>query len=298
MYGKWLMSWWKIFAEQMATDVVLAPMTWFRLGGRARFLFRPRDEDQLAKLIRRSRQEGVSAKFLGGGANVLVRDDGFDGVVVRLDQPAFRGVAYDGGMVTVGAGMDLMPFSKNCASRGLSGLEPMAGIPGTVGGAIRMNAGGPAGEFGDVVDEVRLVDREGEVRTWTRCQVAFSYRNCAISDQVLVSARLRLDEEDPGKVESAYAEQFARKQQTQPLANKSAGCIFKNPPGASAGQLIDRAGLKGTRVGGASVSTQHANFIVAEHGATATDVLHLIDRVREQVVALFGTELETEIDIW
>lgn len=273
-------------------------MTWFRLGGRGRFLYRPHNEQQLASLIRRARQENVPIKFLGGGANVLVRDGGFDGVVVRLDHPAFRRADFTDERVRVGAGTDLMPFARNCSSRGLSGLEAMAGIPGTIGGAVCMNAGGQWGEFGDVVNEVRLMNSDGGVETWDRRRVGFGYRSTGIGDRLVLSVELNLTRDDPVVVERRHAEHMNQKQRTQPLADKSAGCIFRNPSGQSAGALIDRAGLKGTRIGGASVSTRHANFIVAGASASASDVLRLIDRIRDRVRAAFDTELETEIDIW
>jgi UDP-N-acetylmuramate dehydrogenase len=235
---------------------------------------------------------------LGRGANVLVSDDGFDGVVVRLDAPAFRRVERKGTHFEVGAGVDLMPLVKQCSENGLAGLETLAGIPATVGGAVRMNAGGRAGEFGDVVREVRVLRRDGEQEVWSRERVAFSYRHSALGDEIVLAATLELREGDPDRVRRDYHEHLEQKQRTQPLAEHSAGCIFKNPEGRSAGALIDLAGLKGTRYGEAEVSTMHANFIVAHGGATASDVLHLIDLVRERVRDEFDTELETEIEIW
>ena len=261
-------------------------------------------------------------KVLGAGANVLVSDDGFDGVVVRLDSDAFRGIDVRGTRIEVGAGVDLMPLVRGLCRRGLSGLEFMAGIPATVGGAVRMNAGGRLGEFGDVVQRIRVLGADGLIETWSHDRIGFSYRDSSLgeagatlsrrlqparsfaraqargSERVVLSAVLELIEDDPDRVRARYEDILAGKLASQPIAEHSAGCIFKNPEGESAGALIDRAGLKGTHWGRASVSTAHANFIVAKRGATSSDVLHLIDLMRERVRHVHGTELDVEIEIW
>jgi len=254
--------------------------------------------EQLRALVERSRGEDVPIKVLGQGANVLISDDGFDGVVVRFDSPAFQKVEQQGERFHVGAGVELIPFSRRCSRRGYSGLEGMAGIPATVGGAVRMNAGGKFGEFGDAVREVDVVTPMGERKTLSREEIGFGYRRSAIGENLVVAAELELKEGDPAKTHQKFAECYAEKRRTQPLTEPSAGCIFKNPTGASAGALIDRAGLKGTRCGGAKVSEKHANFIVTDAQAAASDVLRLIDLIRERVSREFQTDLETEIDIW
>jgi len=273
-------------------------MTWFRLGGRARYLFQPHSAEQLAALAVRAREQEVPLKVLGRGANVLVSDDGFDGVVVRLDHHSFRRVERRGSQVDVGAGVNLMPFARACSKRGLSGLECMAGIPSTIGGAIRMNAGGRSGEFGNVVKNVRVLGPDGGTATWSQQRCGFGYRHSKLGDHIVLSVQLELVEDDPICVRRTFEECFAQKRCSQPLGDRSAGCIFKNPTGRSAGAMIDQAGLKGTQWGAARVSERHANFIVARRGATASDVLHLIDLIRERVRSAFSTELEIEIDIW
>ncbi len=259
-------------------------------------------------------------KILGRGANVLVSDDGFDGAVVRLDSPAFKRIEFTGkaglnraspagiaglnraspgdGGAEVGAGVDLMTFSRICVRNGLSGLEPMAGIPATIGGAVRMNAGGRHGEFGRVVRSVVVMQADGRINEYTAQQCGFGYRRSALGDGLILSASLNLAAGDPRTVAEQYEEFLTEKQRSQPLADHSAGCIFKNPDGESAGALIDRAGLKGASSGLASVSHRHANFIVARSGAAASDCLRLIDIVRDRVRKVFGIELELEIDIW
>lgn len=292
------MDWLSEFAGQIEHDAPLAGLTWFGLGGRARHLFHPKTVDDLAAVVARAHEEGTPLRVLGAGANVLIRDDGFAGIVVRLDAPAFTGLDIRGTRVDVGAGADLMKVSKRLSHLGLSGLECMAGIPATVGGAIRMNAGGRFGEFGNVVREITVLRRDGALETWDHERIGFSYRRSAVAEGIVLSARLELTADDPRVCAERYAEYTAYKTSTQPLAANSAGCIFKNPPGESAGALIDRAGLKGARVGGASVSTRHANFIVADPGARAIDVIRLVDCVRDRVRETSHHELEVEIDIW
>lgn len=292
------MSWWTEFASRIEHNAPIGRDTWFRLGGNARHLFRPTDTDALSLLMRRAKQEGVPVKVLGSGANVLISDDGVDGVVVRLDSDAFRRTEQHGTSLHVGAGVELMPLARRCSEKGLTGLECLAGIPGTIGGAVRMNAGGREGEFGDIVREVRVLDPDGDVEIWPRERVGFGYRRSNLGRCIVLSALLELGEDDPRRVKRTFDECFERKKSSQPLADSSAGCIFKNPDGQSAGALIDRAGLKGARYGGAYVSEHHANFIVAEHGATASDVMHVIDIVRKGVRRVFDIELELEIDIW
>lgn len=292
------MSWWREFADRMTHDAPLGRNTWFRLGGGARHTFVPESQDDLALLLRRAAEADVSVKVLGAGANVLVRDDGFDGVVVRLDAPAFTRKRPAEQDFEIGAGVDLMSLSKRLSREGWGGLEFMAGIPGTLGGAIRGNAGGRFGEMGDVVRSVSVLGRGGRRVELDHGQVGFAYRRTQLGDAIVLSATLNLRKDDPAVTWRRYEEYLAYKLDTQPLGDRSAGCIFKNPPGASAGALIDRAGLKGARCGGAQVSERHGNFIVADRGATASDVLRLIDIVRNRVEGVFATELELEIDVW
>ena len=293
------MSWLNDFAGRIEHDVPIGHRTWFRLGGRARYLFKPRDAEDLATLVQRARQADVPVKVLGNGANVLICDDGFDGVVVRLDEGSFRQVEQCGTQVRVGAGVDLMVFARTCSTQGLSGLECMAGIPATIGGAVKMNAGGRFGDFGSAVTHVQVLRRDGVIEDWPQERVRFDYRHTNLGDGIVLSATLALRQEDPSQVRRKYDENFAWKLRTQPMSENSAGCIFKNPAaGCSAGALMDQAGLKGTRCGQARVSHRHANFIVADQGATTRDVLRLIELMRERVRSLFGIELEVEVDIW
>ncbi|MHC4695240.1 MAG: UDP-N-acetylmuramate dehydrogenase [Planctomycetota bacterium] len=292
------MNWWNDFADDLERDAPLGRLTWFKLGGRARYMYRPRDPDSLARLVVRAAGQHIPVRVLGAGANVLVSDDGFDGVVVRLDQPEFRRVQWHEAGATVGGGVDLMPLAKECCTLGLAGMECMAGIPATVGGAVKMNAGGRFGEFGDVVREVDLLRSDGAFETWSHDRIGFGYRRTRLQDGIVLSARLEFAEDDPDRVRQTFDEYFDYKSRSQPLKDSSAGCIFKNPKGRSAGALIDRAGLKGVGCGQAYVSDRHANFIVTGKGATASDVLRLVDLIRERVHRLFGALLELEVDVW
>ncbi len=292
------MNWLRDFADRIEYDAPLGRRTWFRLGGRARYMFSPRDEEHLAALIKRARQEEVPVKVLGCGANVLVCDDGFDGVVIRLDSDEYRRVERRGSEVEAGAGVEMMVLARACSAEGLSGLECMAGIPATVGGAVRMNAGGRFGDVSGTVRRVRLLRGDGLIEDRPHDRIGFGYRHTDLGDAIVLSVTLALTEDEPSQVRQKFDEYFQWKLRSQPMSQNSAGCIFKNPASKSAGALIDQAGLKGAHCGQAHVSEQHANFIVAKRGATAADVLRLIDLIRERVRYVFNTELEVEVDIW
>lgn len=292
------MNWLNEFADAVEFEAPLGRLTWFRLGGPARYLVRPRDVAQLSAFLARANEEGLPVRVLGTGANVLISDAGFDGAVIRLNGDAFRRVEWNGVSANVGAGVDLMPFARECSVTGLSGLECMAGIPATVGGAVRMNAGGRFGDIARVVRQVELLRPDGTLEVWPADRIGFGYRHSALTDCIVVAAQLLFDPDDPGRVKRRFNECFDYKQRTQPMADRSAGCIFKNPKGRSAGALIDRAGLKGTRCGLAWVSRRHANFIVTAQGASASDVMRLIEQVGERVHREFGTLLELEVEIW
>ena len=291
------MNWFDDFSDIVRADVPLAPFTWYRLGGPARWLVEPRDEHQLAAVRRRCRDAGVETRLLGKGANLLVADDGVDAAVIRLCVPAFEGVAFDEHRVTAGAGADLVQLVKATAQRGLSGLEGLAGIPATVGGAVRMNCGGKYGEIGERVRSVRVVTRDGDLLD--RTDVRFEYRRTDLNGDCVVAATFELAPTDPAATYARYRAIYDEKTASQPrLGERSAGCVFKNPADGKAGQLIDQCGLKGAQRGGAIVSPRHANFIVAQNGATATDVLELIELVQHTVADRCHVTLELEVEVW
>ena len=285
--------------EEIVTEnVPLAPHTWYKLGGPARWYLRPRSLEELQEASRRCLENDVRAYVLGLGANLLVNDTGVDGAVFRLDHDYWRRVRFDNNNVETGAGVDMQKLVLRTCRQGLAGIECLAGIPGTVGGGIRMNAGGKFGDVGAVVSKVQVMDMEGTVFERTKDDLVFEYRHTNISAPFILGATLELDPEDPQRIMRKTKEIWMFKRNSQPLNTKNAGCIFKNPRGLSAGALIDQAGLKGFRVGGAQVSEKHANFIVAHPQCSADDVLKLIKIIQERVLERNQIELETEVQIW
>lgn len=281
------------------TDALLAPLTWFQLGGRADFLVRPLDDEQLSTVMHRCRESGVPIRVLGLGANILVPDDGVRGVVLRLDAPCFSGISFDDQTLVAGGGADMTMIVKRCVREGLAGLEQLAGIPGTVGGGIAMNCGGKYGDISTAVSEVDVVGANGEPGRLTRADMGFSYRESRVGDRIVTRVRFDLHSTDAEALKSRFREIWDYKHSTQPaLGALSVGCIFRNPNGDSAGRLIDSAGLKGYRIGSAFVSEQHANFAMADRGGNATDVRKLIDSVQDRVEDFCGVRLEPEVKLW
>jgi len=276
----------------------LAPHTWFHLGGPAEYFAEPRNVDELRELVRRCAEEELPMRLLGGGSNVLVRDEGVPGVVLRLSEPAFAEIKVEKARVSAGGAAKLGHVISSAVREGLAGLETLVGIPGTIGGALHGNAGSRGGDIGQWTSRAVVMTRSGEVLERQRDELVFAYRESSLDELVILSAEFELEAEDPEQLTKRMQQQWIVKKASQPLSHQSAGCIFKNPRGMSAGMLIDQAGLKGTRIGGAEVSDRHANFIVAEPGASSQDVLRLIELVRSRVADRLGVELELEIQVW
>lgn len=279
-------------------DHPLAPHTWYRLGGPADYFIRPRTVEEFQKVIRRCGDNHIRVHMMGFGSNLLVSDEGVRGAVIKLEGDQFGRTEFDGQEITAWAGAELSKLVLDCVEKGLSGIEVLTGIPGSVGGAITMNAGGRFGDIGSVVESVRLMDSQGALFEKTRPELMFDYRSVNIRSAFVISAKLKLAQGDPERVMRTVKESWIYKKNNQPLNTRSCGCVFKNPPNGSAGALIDRAGLKGLQVGGAMVSDKHANFIVAKDGCTARDVMRLIEAVRQRVREQFDVTLEPEIEIW
>jgi UDP-N-acetylmuramate dehydrogenase len=287
------------FQAIVTPDEPLAPHTWFRLGGPAAFLARPRNVAEVVSLIRRAVETEVPVRVLGGGSNVLVDDKGFPGLVIHLESPAFSDVTIEGRKVDAGAAVPLTALISQTARAGLAGLEVLTGIPGTVGGALRGNSGGRQGAIGTLVRRVTVVDDSGEVLVREREDLRFEYRSSDLDEPIILSAQFELETEDPEAVVRRMRRIWIIKKENQPYGHQSSGCIFKNPtPELSAGTLIERANLKGQRVGGAEVSDRHANFIIAHPGAKSADVFELIELIRQKVRQQFGHDLELQIKIW
>jgi UDP-N-acetylmuramate dehydrogenase len=282
----------------VAEDVPLAKHTWFKLGGPARWMVRPRTREELAAAAKRCVENDIPIYVLGLGANLLVGDQGVPGAVFRLSEDYWRRIEFGKDSCEVGAGVDMQKLLVKCVRQGKAGIECLAGIPGTVGGGVRMNAGGKFGDIGAVVQRATVMDTNGNIYERTRDDLVFEYRHTNISAKFILDATLELDDDDPDRILKKTKEIWMYKRNSQPLNSKNAGCIFKNPRGLSAGALIDQAGLKGTRVGGAEVSTKHANFLIAQDGCTATDVHNLIKLIKDKVYERNEIVLETEVQIW
>lgn len=286
------------FSDILRRDEPLAPHTWLKVGGPAQFFAEPRHPEELAALVRQCHAQGLPIRVLGAGSNVLVRDEGVSGVVLHLSADAFMQIEVEGTHVRAGAAAPLSAVISRAVKAELAGLETLAGIPGTIGGALRGNAGGRSGDIGQFVHSVRVMTATGEVFDRRGDELAFAYRSSSINEPVILEGVFALRHEPPESITRRMRKLWIMKKATQPLSFQSAGCVFKNPRGISAGALIEQAGLKGTRIGGAEVSDRHANFIVTDQSATADDVLRLIDLMRSRVAERFGVDLELEIQIW
>ncbi len=292
------MSWLSGLEDIVKPAEPLAAHTWLRIGGPAEHFAAPQTREQLVELTRRCNEEGVSVRLIGGGSNILVSDEGVPGMVVELTADCFTGATTDKETLTAGGGAKLGHVISNAVRDGLAGLESLVGIPGTVGGALHGNAGGRGGDIGQWTDAATVMTRSGEICVRSREDLVFAYRQSSLDELAILEVRFRLEPTDPQELTRRMQKQWILKKAAQPLGHQSAGCIFKNPRGMSAGMLIDQCGLKGTRVGGAEVSERHANFIVAAADTSSQDVLRLIELVRSRVHERMGVELELEIEVW
>lgn len=272
--------------------------TTFQIGGPADFFLIPGNDEELSALLKFCRAEQIPILIIGRGSNLLVRDKGIRGAVIQIGE-SFAYFAANGNQVNAGAGLSLIALSRKAAAEGLSGLEFAVGIPGTLGGAIVMNAGAYDGEMKDVVKNVAAMDSWGEKRVFTAPEADFGYRHSAFQKNgyIVLAVEMELAPGDKALIERKMADFTNRRVAKQPLSFPSAGSVFKRPPGHFAGPLIEKAGLKGMRIGGAEVSTLHAGWIINTGNATANDVLELIEVIRSRVLAQSGVLLEPELRI-
>lgn len=286
------------FTEILSHNKPLAPLTWLKVGGPAQYFLEPRNPNELVAVIRCCHENEIPIHLLGGGSNVLIRDEGVSGAVLHLASEGFSEIRVEGTKVHAGAGALLSNVISQSVKAGLAGLENLTGIPGTIGGALKGNAGGRNGDIGQFVAGVRVVTLKGEIFTRSDDELSFGYRTSSVNELAIIDATFQLTPDEPEEITRRMRTLWIMKKATQPLSFQSAGCIFKNPRGLSAGALIEQAGLKGTRIGSASISDRHANFIVTEEGATFDDVHRLIDLAKSRVAEQFGVDLELEIQIW
>ena len=277
----------------------LAKHTWYGLGGPADYFLRPETIEQLKTVVQRCNENNITIRVMGFGSNLLISDKPLRAAVIKLQAEQFAQSQFDGERLTAWAGAGLSELVLSCVRRGLSGIEALTGIPGSVGGAIKMNAGSGFGDIGTAVETVTLMDNQGNVFEKSKPELMFDYRRTNITAKFILNAQLKLNPADSEQIMRTVKEIWIYKNNNQPPLNtKNSGCVFKNPRGVSAGALIDRAGLKGLQIGGAAVSEKHANFIVAGKGCQSRDIMRLIDAIKQRVKEKFDVELELEIEIW
>jgi UDP-N-acetylmuramate dehydrogenase len=287
----------QVFRGRILVDEPLSEHTYFHIGGPSDFYLYPRDLEDLSAITDFCQREGINRFIIGNGSNLLISDEGFHGIVIDISE-TFVHMICKGDTVTVGAGIEIAKLLKYCTVRGLSGLEPLVGIPGQVGGGIRLNAGAFGMEICDRLSNVRLLDRFGTLEKRTRQEITVGYRYTDFpSDVIFVEAQFHFSDGNPKEMEAVQKNYIKERREKQPLSLPSAGSVFKRPPGDYAGRLIEESGCKGLRIGDAMVSKKHANFIVNCHLASAQDVLRLIEEVREAVLQQSGIVLELEINL-
>ncbi|WP_315778779.1 UDP-N-acetylmuramate dehydrogenase [Bradyrhizobium sp. SZCCHNPS1003] len=280
---------------RLLANETLAPFTWFRVGGPAQVLFTPADANDLAYFLRRLPAD-LPVTVIGVGSNLIVRDGGVPGIVIRLAPRAFGEVKAEGDIVTAGTAALDKRVAEVAASANLAGLEFLFGIPGTIGGALRMNAGANGGETKDILVEAIAIDRSGETRLFNNAEMKFTYRASGVDPSLIfTAARFRGTPSAPEAIRARMAEVQAHRETAQPIREKTGGSTFKNPPGHSAWKLVDSAGCRGLKVGGAQVSEMHCNFLINTGDATAEDIETLGETVRARVKASSGIELQWEI---
>jgi UDP-N-acetylmuramate dehydrogenase len=287
------------FAEIIKRNEPLAPYTYLKVGGPAEMLIQPRSREELSRVVRRCFEERVPLRVLGSGCNLLVRDEGVRGAVLRLSEPAFTEITVEGTRARAGTGASVSALISASARHGLAGLETLVGIPGTVGGALRTNAGDHrTGDIGQSVRQVEVLDRRGVVQVRDRDELHFQEHASNLDDPVLLAVEFALEPDTPDAIVKRMLKAWILRKGGQPLGFQSAGRVFKNPRGLSARELLEQAGLSRTRVGGAEVSDRDPNYIVVHEGASSRDVLRLIDLMHSRAREKFNIDLEREMTVW
>ncbi len=292
------MLWPKNLNKEIKTGINLAAFTSFKIGGRARFFFEPRDLKSLQQALVCAKKAGVKVFILGAGSNILASDFGIDGLVIKLSGRDFKGLDNPGTCITAGSGLKLNQLILFAEDKGLSGLEFLAGIPGTLGGALAGNAGAWGRSIGERVKEVSVLDYNGRGKLLAGRNLRFAYRKSNLNKYIILSAKLELHAADKDKIAFKIKEYLLRRGKTQGNSLPNAGCIFKNPAKIPAGLLIDACGLKGKTKGAALISRAHANFILNSGKAKCSDVLSLMDLIQRKVKERFKINLQPEIKIW
>ncbi|MDR2115440.1 MAG: UDP-N-acetylmuramate dehydrogenase [Planctomycetaceae bacterium] len=280
-------------------DVPLAMYTRLQLGGSAEFFAEPKSEFDLVTLLKQSKMNKIPVHILGAGSNLLVSEKGVAGLTIRFSNPAFCEITVEGQRIIAGAGAKLGQVITQSVSQGLGGIEDLIGIPGNIGGSLLGNAGTNSGDLGQWVESVRVADINGEISVLSKNEISFGYRSSSLDDVVILSATLHLERDNPAELAKRMQKLWIIRKTQQPSGELASVYVFKNPAtGTSAGDLIEQAGLKGTRIGGAVVSERNANFIMVEPEGTTEDVLRLIRFVQEQVEMVTEIKPELSLEVW
>lgn len=292
------MNWWKCLKGKVKLKAPLKNYSTFKIGGRAKYFVEPKDTADLKLLLNCSKRYRIPVFIIGRGSNILVNDRGIDAIVLHLNSSPFKRISFRDNLLNVGSGALLARMIDFTRKHNLSGAEFLSGIPGTVGGAIVMNAGIKGKSIGNLVENIQVMDYNGKVKTLNKGEINFGYRNSDLSKYIVLSVRMKFKKASPREINNRISRYLNYRKLTQDLSRPSCGCIFKNPGRASAGRLIDLCGLKGTRVGDAFISPKHANFILNLKNAAARDVLNLMNLIKHKVKNKFKVSLEPEIKIW
>lgn len=285
----------KVFKGHIALNEPLSKYTSFRIGGPADYYLEPLDREDLVRLVRFLQEKKIPYVLIGSGSNLLASDEGIRGAVINVGRGITK-LTAEGNVVTAEAGVKMAKFVDFCIQRGLKGVEMLPGIPGTIGGAVVMNAGAYGGEISDYLVEVEVV-RDGNIITVKKADAGYGYRRSGFGRDVVLSATFQLPLGDKAELMKLRRELLVKRNQSQPLNLPNSGSVFKNPTGTYAAKLIENAGLKGRAIGNAQISEKHGNFIINKGKATAADVLSLIRLARTTVAEKFGVELELEVKL-
>jgi UDP-N-acetylmuramate dehydrogenase len=286
------------FSNVVRENVDLAPFTWLQLGGNARYFAEPVNVEQLQALVTAAATISLPVRVLGGGSNILVREAGFNGLVVQLTSPAFQSIRFDGSLVTSGGGVKLAHLITACVGHGLGGLEHLVGIPGSLGGALHGNSGTEEGDIGQFVRQAKLLRRSGEIVSVEAPGLAFSHRWSSLDELVILEATLELQPDDIRQLTKREQTFWILKRSRQPNHPLRSAVAFVDPDGASAGDLIHQAGLWGAVEGSVQMNSTYPNYITAGTGATSDQVLALLERVRNGVHQKTGVRLQTHLAVW
>ncbi|MCC6866711.1 MAG: UDP-N-acetylmuramate dehydrogenase [Ignavibacteria bacterium] len=285
----------KFFKGKITLNEPLARFTTFRIGGVADYFVEPVDTDDVINIVKYASQHSIPYYVMGNGSNILISDDGIRGIVINLET-GFNYLKNENGVIICGAGVKMARFADYCIQNSLSGVEMLAGIPATVGGALIMNAGAYGGETADYVWEVKVI-AANKLKVLKKADCGFKYRTSGLKNSVVLEASFNLETGNKEEISRKRKELILHRNQAQPVEIPNAGCVFKNPKDNKAALLIQQCGLKGTTFGGAMVSHKHANFIVNFHKASANDVIELVKIVKNTVKNKTGIELEMEIKL-